>query len=322
MMSVLKSKLALLIHTKVGATILAATLVAGGGSAVAAVATHGGMSNISSTIASVTGGSHDTTSGTHTDNPADHESMEGALTAYTAPSGSTAGSITVQPDTGSAATFVVNASTRVNGYHAESQNGGGQNSAAQQSAGSQNGYEPSEGTPGTGYHSEGTPSAGHQSDDGAVGSLSDLQTAVTLKYRVQVQANKSGDTWVASKVTVEGPGTDKSGQSGNDDGGQHGGSQNEQVVAGKVKSVGGTSFIVTTVKGDVTVDVDGSTSFEGVGQPSSVNDLKTGMYVAAQGTAQSDGSVLASTVYVGWSGDPSGGYSHEPTPSVSTESGH
>jgi hypothetical protein len=189
MLNAVKAKLAFLIHTKVGATVVAAVLVAGGGSTVAMAATHGNLNPIGAALVSATGGNHESTSGHESDSSTTHESTEGTLTAYTAPNGSTPGSITVQPDKGSAVSFVVTSNTKVNGYHTE----GPENEATE---GPEN-----EGTPSASQHSESTPSTSHESSSDSTGTLSDL--AAAKGHKVQVQADKSGSSWVASKVTIE-----------------------------------------------------------------------------------------------------------------------
>jgi hypothetical protein len=271
MLSALRAKVALLIHTKVGASIVAAVLVAGGGSAVALAATHGNLGQIGSALSSVTG---------HTDNDkrgdqdATHASAEGMLTAYTAPAGAAVGSITVKPEKGGALTFVITSTTKVNGYHTSGTSDGEHGVA----------------TPSNGQHNNGTPTTRTGVDSQTL-SLSELAAAVN-KDRVQVQANKSGSSWVAWKVTIEGLGNDQDGQTGD--------SQGHVIVVGKIMSVDLPDFVVTTLKGDVTVVTDGNTRyFGGEGHIASASDLRAQVIVAVQGTKQSNGNVLAILVYVG-----------------------
>jgi Domain of unknown function (DUF5666) len=85
----------------------------------------------------------------------------------------------------------------------------------------------------------------------------------------------------ASKVTFEPPETE------------------EVEVQGTVKSVNAPSFVVTTESGDVTVTTDGSTQFFKDGHdPATFSDVVVGAQVEADGTLQSDGSVLASKVKI------------------------
>ena len=106
-MHALLAKAAAFVHTKAALALLGATLVAGGGTAVAVAATHG---NLGAGLAPT--GQHGSATKT------DHASAEGTLTAYTAPSGATPGSITVKLAGGTTVTFAVNSDTRVNGGHA------------------------------------------------------------------------------------------------------------------------------------------------------------------------------------------------------------
>ncbi len=82
-------------------------------------------------------------------------------------------------------------------------------------------------------------------------------------------------------------------------GGQGGGGQAQ--AQGTVQSVdsGSMSFTVQESDGSVvTVDTDSSTMFEMGGQPASFSDLAVGQTVEVEGTAQSDGSILASQVNI------------------------
>jgi hypothetical protein len=284
MLSIVKAKLALLVHTKVAAAVVGAVLVAGGGTAVAAVATHGHLDQVGSGLAAQVTGKHGTPSAGDNGKSGDHQSAEGTLTAYTAPSGATPGSITVQPSQGSAVSFQVTSDTKVNGEHTGGQQSGGQHTAS---------------TPGSGQHSEGTPSTSKQSSDEQAGSLSDL--AAAIGHKVQVQANKSGSNWVAWKVTIQGA-------QGDQTDGQDGNNQGEQDVSGTVKSTNGSSFVLTTAQGDVTVKVDSNTHFGGDGHAAAVSALAAGTTVEVQGTKQTDGSILAKSVEVkGTAGSGSGG---------------
>jgi hypothetical protein len=123
-------------------------------------------------------------------------------------------------------------------------------------------------------------------------SLSDLSQ--NISHDVQVQATKqSNGSLLAWKITVQGADTEGN---GNDDHGQGNSSQNQPaIVLGTVASIGAGSFVVTRANGStVTVTVNSSTRFEGVAH--GLVDLKKGMRVAAEGTTQSDGTVLASAV--------------------------
>ena len=69
-------------------------------------------------------------------------------------------------------------------------------------------------------------------------------------------------------------------------------------VEGTVKSVGTNSFVVTTRKGDVTVNVDANTVITRDGQTITLADLKAGDLVAAAGTPVDATTMLAKTVVV------------------------
>jgi hypothetical protein len=308
MLSPLKAKLALLIHTKVGAAVVAAVLVAGGGSAAALAATHGNLDNIGSALSAATGGDHDTAGAKH-DDSADHSSVEGMLTAYSAPHGTANGSISVKPDKGNALTFVVMGTTKVNGYHGGSD--GGEHSTPTPGSGQHDSDTSGTSQDVATFHAEGTPGTAPDADAPS-GSLGDLVAAVNHD-RVQVQASKNGDSWVAAKVTIEGPGGDQDGQTG----GQPGANQDQAIVVGKIKSVSLPDFVVTTVNGDVPVVTDATTRFLAAGGVATVAaNLKTGMMAVVQGIKRSDGSVLAATVLASaysWPG-PRPGPRPEPTP--------
>lgn len=115
-MKVLLAKVAALVHTKVALVVLGAMVVAGGGTAAAVAATHGQLPRLWVGAASATQG----TQGTEGADGADpsqsnltHTSAEGILKSYIAGL-----SITVQLHDGTLVTFAVNASTEVNGAHA------------------------------------------------------------------------------------------------------------------------------------------------------------------------------------------------------------
>lgn len=111
-MHALFAKVAAFVQTKAAVALLGAVVIAGGGTAITLAATHGNLGQIGSGLAAPT---HDATETDH-----EHDGTEGTLTGYTAPSGTTLGSITVKRDDGTTVTFSVNADTRVNGAHANS----------------------------------------------------------------------------------------------------------------------------------------------------------------------------------------------------------
>ena len=113
-MRTLLVKLTAFVHTKAALALLGAALLAGGGAAVAMAATHGNPGQLLSSFAPATHTPH----GTPQDDQGDHASAEGTLTNYTAPSGSTPGTIIVKQADGTSVTFAVTSDTRVNGTHA------------------------------------------------------------------------------------------------------------------------------------------------------------------------------------------------------------
>lgn len=74
----------------------------------------------------------------------------------------------------------------------------------------------------------------------------------------------------------------------------------EREVEGTVASVdsGAKSFVVTTVSGPITVKTDSATTFKKKGSAASFSDVVMGAMVEAEGTLQSDGSILARKVTI------------------------
>ncbi len=129
--------------------------------------------------------------------------------------------------------------------------------------------------------------------------LSDLTK--NIGHGVQVQATKqSNGSLLAWKVTVQGAepeATDTGQHEGQDNGdGKGTGSTSQQREArGTVSSVGASSFVVTTADGTkVTVDVNNTTRYDGAAHQ--LSDVKVGMRVTVEGTSQSNGSLLASSI--------------------------
>ena len=126
-------------------------------------------------------------------------------------------------------------------------------------------------------------------------TLADL--AKNIGHKVQVQADKqSNGSLVAWKVTVQGADS----QSGDDGKGSGDGSTSGQghELQGKIKSVGSGSFVVQLADGSTkTVTVNAKTQFRGSAH--SLADLKASERVSVQGSAQSDGTFLATSVQAG-----------------------
>lgn len=126
-------------------------------------------------------------------------------------------------------------------------------------------------------------------------TLADL--AKNIGHKVQVQADKQSDgSLVAWKVTLQGA----DGQTGstNGDGKGNGDTSGQSHnVQGKIASVGAGSFVVKLADGSTkTVTVNAQTQFKGGAH--SLTDLKANEKVSVQGTTQSDGSFLATSIEV------------------------
>jgi hypothetical protein len=74
----------------------------------------------------------------------------------------------------------------------------------------------------------------------------------------------------------------------------------EGEAEGSVASVNSAaaSFVVTTVSGPVTVRTNSSTSFKKKGSNASFSDIAVAAMVEAEGTLQSDGSIVARKVTI------------------------
>jgi Domain of unknown function (DUF5666) len=110
--------------------------------------------------------------------------------------------------------------------------------------------------------------------------LSQIQTGM----RVHVKAMLQGDgTYLATEILLQDENV--------------GG---EREVEGTVASVdsGAKSFVVTTVSGPITVKTDASTTFKKKGSSATLSDVVMGVMVEAEGTLQSDGSILARKVTI------------------------
>jgi len=100
------------------------------------------------------------------------------------------------------------------------------------------------------------------------------QNAITLADikvgdRVEAEGTKIDDhTLLAKHIQLED-------ENENDD---------EAEIKGTVKSVGASSLVVTTSKGDITVMVDSSTEIRRHGDHLALSDIKVGNQVEAEGT--------------------------------------
>jgi hypothetical protein len=116
------------------------------------------------------------------------------------------------------------------------------------------------------------------------GNASISLSAIGNGFRVHVKAMQQGDgTYIATEILIQ---DDKEGGEGE--------------AAGSVASVNSaaSSFVVTTVSGPVTVRTNASTTFKKKGSNASFSDIAAGATIEAEGTLQSDGSILARKVTI------------------------
>jgi hypothetical protein len=85
-------------------------------------------------------------------------------------------------------------------------------------------------------------------------------------------------------------------------------------VGGSVTAVSGSTITVTDRDGAaVTIKVTGSTTYDVAGATSELSDIKVGMFLVAEGTQNSDGSITATTVRAGdQHGSGGRGFGHGP----------
>ncbi len=106
--------------------------------------------------------------------------------------------------------------------------------------------------------------------------------------QVHVKATVNGDVKTAVEVIVQNEGKDDG--NANDHG--------DVSASGIVKSVGASSLVLTTAKGDLTVQVDPSTLIKRNDQKITLADIKVGDAVAAEGTRVDDHTLKAATIEV------------------------
>lgn len=111
-------------------------------------------------------------------------------------------------------------------------------------------------------------------------SLSSIQTGMSVHVKAILQ---SDGTYLATEILLQDENV--------------GG---EREVEGTVASVNSAakSFVVTTVSGSITVKTDSSTTFKKKGSTATFSDVAVGAVVEAEGTLQSDGSILARKVTI------------------------
>jgi hypothetical protein len=85
-------------------------------------------------------------------------------------------------------------------------------------------------------------------------------------------------------------------------------------AGGSVTAVSGSTITVADRDGtSVTIKVTGSTTYDVAGATAKLSDIKVGMFLDAEGTQNSDGSLTATTVRAGDQGGPGGrGFGHGP----------
>ena len=108
---------------------------------------------------------------------------------------------------------------------------------------------------------------------------------LTAGERVHVKAAPVNGTLTASEVIVQ--------DENEDDGGQA-----EMAAAGVVKSVGTNSLVVTTAKGDITVNIDANTVIRSGAKALTLADIKVGDRLEAEGTKVDDHTLLAKHIQV------------------------
>jgi hypothetical protein len=113
-------------------------------------------------------------------------------------------------------------------------------------------------------------------------------------WRVHVKAKTEGEQTTALEIIVQNQNGDDDDDSGDDDG-----SPATFTANGAVKSVSGTSFVVTSQpKGDVTVKTDASTIIKKQGQRITVADLKAGDEANCRGRKTGEREMLAVQIEV------------------------
>ncbi|HEY4228344.1 MAG TPA: DUF5666 domain-containing protein [Candidatus Limnocylindrales bacterium] len=85
-------------------------------------------------------------------------------------------------------------------------------------------------------------------------------------------------------------------------------------AGGQVTAIDGSTITVKDRDGtSVTITVTGSTTYDVAGATAKLSDIKVGMFLVAEGTQNTDGSLTATTVRAGDQGGPGGrGFGHAP----------
>jgi Domain of unknown function (DUF5666) len=85
-------------------------------------------------------------------------------------------------------------------------------------------------------------------------------------------------------------------------------------AGGEITAINGSTITVKDRDGtSVTINVTGSTTYDVAGATAKLSDIKVGMFLVAEGTQNSDGSLTATAVRAGDQGGPGGrGFGHGP----------
>ncbi len=221
------SKIAAVAHSKVALAVLGAVLVGGGGSAVAVAATTGHLSTLG-VNAAMNSSSASSNSHAHT------TSVEGLLTACSATT--TPATLSVKDSSGKSWTFVVSATTKINGdthtdaSHGDSSASNSTGAGASSAKGDNSAHAGDNTSNGAGASSAKGDNSTHAGDNTSTGTgassakgdnsadagdssahtatLADVCTSANIGTRhVQVQATKNGASYDAWKVTLQGAGS-------------------------------------------------------------------------------------------------------------------
>lgn len=221
------SKIAAVAHSKVALAVLGAVLVGGSGSAVAVAATTGHLSVMGVTQA---------VGHASNDSPDAHAHTIGIEGLLTGCSTTTPATISVKDSAGKSWTFVVSATTKINGdvKDGASHSGDSSASAGASSAKGDNSTHAGDNSSSAGGSSTGAGASSAKGDNSAhagdnsakagdtsahagdssahaAPTLADVCTSANIGTRnVQVQATQNGKSYDAWKVTLQGP------ESGND----------------------------------------------------------------------------------------------------------
>ena len=197
------SKILAVTHSKVALAVLGVVLVGGGGSAVAVAATTGHLSTLGVNLASENSNAN-SSSHAHT------IGVEGLLTACS--TSTPPATISVTDSAGKSWTFVVSATTKINGdTHTDASQGSSATGAGASSAKGDNSTHADGASSGASSSSgDNSANAGDNSAHTAA-TLADVCASANIGTRhVQVQATQDGANYDAWKVTLQGSGASNS----------------------------------------------------------------------------------------------------------------